>query len=150
MTPRWTLGALLTCSAAAAAVCVVRAQQPPTPTFRSGVDIVVVEAHVSDKGGAIAKGLTAADLQVPLRGKSRPVVTAELVEYEDAPAIPLPPNPDISTNVVSAGASRTILLVVDQASLRPEGLNVLVAAKTWVSKLGPADRVGLVTLPTGP
>ena len=143
MARRGHLGAVLILSAAA--VWVVRAQQPPL--FRSGVDIIVVEAHVSDRSGAIATGLTPADFQVTVGGRSRSVVTAELVEYENAPAAPV--DPDISTNVVRS-AARTILLVVDQASLRPEGRSVLETAKKWVGTLGPADRVGLVTLPGGP
>jgi VWFA-related protein len=124
--------------------------QPPAsqpPLFRSGVDIVVVEAHVVDKSGALARGLTPADFQVTLGGRTRSVVTAELVEHENAPAVPV--DADISTNVVR-GAARTILVVVDQASLRPEGRAVLLTAAKWVSTLGPSDRVGLVTLPGGP
>jgi hypothetical protein len=53
------------------------ASQPPV--FRSGVDIVVVEAHVVDQNGALARGLTPADFQVTLGGRTRSVVTAELV-----------------------------------------------------------------------
>lgn len=140
---RWTFGALLTFPAAA--VCVLHAQQGPV--FRSGVDILVVEAHAIDRSGAIAKGLTPGDFQVTLGGRSRRVVTADFVEYENAPAAPA--DPDISTNVVG-GEARTILLVVDQASLHPEGRTVLDTAKRWVATLGPSDRVGLVTLPVGP
>jgi VWFA-related protein len=134
---RWGLCAAVTISAGAA--------QPPV--FRSDVDIIVVDAHVKDQSGAIARGLTPADFQVTIGGRPRPVVSAELAEYEHAPAVPV--DPDISTNVLR-GAARTILLVVDQASLRPEGRPVLETAKTWVARLGPSDRVGLVTLPGGP
>lgn len=129
----------------AAALFALAAAQPPV--FRSAVDIIVVEAHVTDKDGTIAKGLNATDFQVTIGGRARDVVSAELVEYENAPAEPV--NPDISTNVVR-GAARTILLVVDQASLRPEGRPVLESAKKWVESLGPGDRVGLVSLPGGP
>lgn len=130
----------------AAAALALGAAQPPV--FRSGVDIIVVEAQVVDKSGAIARGLTAADFQVTLGGRARTVVSAELAEYENASDAP-PPDPDVSTNVVR-GAARTILLVVDQASLRPEGRTVLETTKRWVQTLGPSDRVGLVQLPDGP
>jgi VWFA-related protein len=117
------------------------------PVFRASIDIIVVEAHVAEKDGSIARGLTAADFQVTIGGRSRAIESAELVEHENAPVTPI--DPDISTNVVR-GAARTILLVVDQASLRAEGRPVLETTKTWVATLGPGDRVGLVSLPGGP
>ena len=129
----------------AAITLTLGAVQPPV--FRSGIDVIVVETHVADKDGAIAKGLTPADFQVTIGGRPREIVSAELVEHESAPAVPA--DPDISTNVVR-GAARTILLVVDQASLRVEGRPVLETTKKWVSTLGPGDRVGLVSLPGGP
>lgn len=120
---------------------------PQPPVFRSDVDIIVVEAHVATKDGALARGLTAADFQVTIGGRARDVVSAELAEFENAP--PEPVSTDISTNVVR-GAARTILVVVDQASLRAEGRPVLETTKAWLATLGPADRVGLVSLPPGP
>jgi VWFA-related protein len=117
------------------------------PVFRSSVDIIVVEAHVVDRTGGIARGLTPADFQVTIGGRAREVVSAELAEYENALAVPI--DADISSNVVR-GAIRTILIVVDQASLRPESRPVLESAKRWVATLGPSDRAGLVSLPGGP
>ena len=49
------------------------AAQPPV--FRGGVDIIVVEAHVADRNGTIAKGLTPADFQVTVGGRAREIVS---------------------------------------------------------------------------
>jgi VWFA-related protein len=129
----------------AAVILALGAAQPPV--FHSGVDVIVVEAHVANRDGSIARGLTLADFQVTIGGRAREIVSAELLEHENA--APEPINPDISTNVVG-GAPRAAGVVVDQSSLRPEGRPVLESTKKWVASLGPGDRVGLVSIPGGP
>lgn len=116
--------------------------------FRSGVDIVVVEATVVDRDGAVARGLTSRDFHVEIGGDRREVVSADFVEYPRAPKIRVAS--DVSTNTDAAPA-RTIVLAVDHSSLRAESRDVLESAARWVSTLGERDRVGLVSLPpTGP
>jgi VWFA-related protein len=123
------------------------AQEPAAPPqFRAGVDIVIVEATVVDEKDALVPGLGAADFAVEIGGKAREVVSTELARYENAGPDTRRLEPDISTNVLSA-TSRTVLIVVDQLSLRPESRYVLNTAQRWVATLGPSDRVGLVTLP---
>lgn len=128
--------------------------QPPAPApaeqpvFRSGVDIVVVEATVVDRDGAVARGLTSRDFHVEIGGDRREVVSADFVEYPRARKVRVAS--DVSTNADAAPA-RTIVLAVDHSSLRAESRDVLESAARWVSTLGERDRVGLVSLPpTGP
>jgi VWFA-related protein len=120
---------------------------PQGPSFRGGIEIVVVEASVVDKAGVTVRGLTPQDFQVEFDGKAREVVAADLIEHR-------PPadtrNIDLASNE-SGLAGRSILLMVDQTSLRSESRAVLNRAERWLRTLGPADRVGFVTLPvTGP
>lgn len=145
---------LLTCAAAVIAGAAPILGQPPAPppagqpVFRSGVDIVVVEATVVDRDGAVARGLTSRDFRVEIGGHPREVVSADFVEYPRAPRVRVAS--DVSTNADAAPA-RTIVLAVDQASLRVESRDVLQSAARWISTLGERDQVGLVSLPpTGP
>jgi VWFA-related protein len=137
---------------AAAFVTAAPAQTPPaqTPQFRAGVDVLLVEATVLDKAGAVVKDLVPADFSVEVGGKSREIVSAELVEFA-APSADAPPDDvEITTNE-PMNTGRVVLLIVDQNSLRPETRGVIQAAQRWVLSLGPKDRVGLITFPqSGP
>jgi VWFA-related protein len=115
------------------------------PDFRSTVDLVIVEATVLDRSGAVARGLGRTDFQVEIDGRPREVVAADLVEYASAEA-PRHSNPDVTTNE-SVATSRHVLLLVDQGSLRTENKSVLETAGKWLATLGPTDRVGLVAIP---
>ena len=128
-----------------AAGVLARAQQPPAqPVFKTGVDLVVVEATVVDKSGKVAAGLTPADFQVEVGGKPREVLSAVLVKSEEAPAARI--FDDVSTNAADEGA-RTILLLIDQTSLKAQSRGVLDGTKRWIATLGKSDRVGLASIP---
>ena len=62
----------------------VLAQAPPR--FRTGVDVVVVEATVLDRDGAVVTDLGPGDFAVELDGKPREIVAADLVRHENADA----------------------------------------------------------------
>jgi VWFA-related protein len=147
--------ALSTAAVALLATMATRAQTPAatppaTPQFRSGVDVVVVEATVLDKAGAVVKGLEPGDFTVEVGGKPREIVSTALVEFE-APSKDAPPaDVEITTNE-PINAGRIVLLMVDQNSLRSENRGVLDAAQRWIQSLGAKDRVGLITFPqSGP
>jgi VWFA-related protein len=126
----------------------VAAQQPPAPApvFRTGVDIVVVEATVVDRDSRVVEGLTPADFEVEVSGKRREVASTELVRYANVSPDLRAVDPDISTNT-AAVSGRTLLVIVDTVSLVTEARSVLETAKRWLDTLGPSDRVGLATLP---
>jgi len=115
------------------------------PVFHTGVDLVVVEATAVDKAGVVVTGLGPADFQAEIAGRAREVVSAEFVEYAVGARVEAPANVDITTN--AATPSRTVLVVVDQSSLRLESRGVLEGAKRWLATLAPSDRLGLVGLP---
>ncbi len=50
-------------------------QQQPTPVFRSGVDLVLVDVVVRDRSGAIVKGLTADDFELLENGVRQQILT---------------------------------------------------------------------------
>jgi len=128
-----------------ASAIAVLAQAPPR--FRTGVDVVVVEATVVDGTGAIVAGLGPADFAVELDGKAREIVAADLVRHENADAeSSTSASPEITSNQ-QAISGRTILIVIDHVSLRVESAGMIEAASRWVGTLGAADRVGVMVLP---
>ena len=119
------------------------AAQPPV--FRSDVDIVVVEATVVDRSGAIVRGLQPSDFRVEIGGRLREVVSADLVEYQTTAPAASATRSDVSSNASVPG--RTIAIVIDQSSLESSSRGVLEGVKRWLATLPPGDRVGLVSLP---
>ena len=127
----------------------------PPPTFKTGVDLVVVEAIAVDRSGAIAKGLSAADFEVEIGGDRREVVGVDLIAHGstasestrvDEASTPAT-GPDVSVNT-AAVTSRRVLVVVDQGSLGPENtISLVAAARRWLGTVDPTDRIGLVALP---
>jgi VWFA-related protein len=133
----------------AAALAAGAPGQPPTPpartpVFRTGVDLLVVEATVVDSSGNVARGLTARDFRVEIGGKPREVASAEFVEYDEEP-----PADEIDAEVTTneERPSRAVLLVVDQSSLQFDRRGALAGAKRWLATLAPGDRLGFLGVP---
>ncbi len=121
---------------------------PPAPQFRAGVDIVVVEATVHDRSGAVAEGLGPSDFKVEIDGRAREIASVDLVRYgSGAPGTVAPAaDPDVATNRPAVTA-RTVLILIDHAGLRVESHGMIEAASRWVGTLGASDRVGVMVLP---
>lgn len=126
------------------------AQAPPV--FKSGTDVVAVDATVVDDTGRPARGLEARDFQITVDGKPRRIASLQFVSQETAPGKPIPevpPLPAFSTNTGVAGG-RLVLIVVDQDSLGVgSGKLVMDAVGQFLSRLGPGDRAALAVLPGG-
>ena len=142
------LSAAIGLVALAAATGWAQAPAPPAPQFRTGVDIVVVEATVHDRSGAVAEGLGPADFKVEIDGRPREIASVDLVRYASgAPGSVAPAaDPDVATNRPAVTA-RTVLIVIDHVSLRVESQGMIEAASRWVGTLGASDRVGVMVLP---
>ena len=126
------------------------AQTPPAqapPTFKSSVDLVPVDINVIDRNGRPVADLTAADFALKVDGRPRKIRSAQFIavtrDVERAPVGPA----DYSSNAASTGG-RLIMLVIDQGNIGlSRGKYAIAAANRFVSRLTPADRVGLVTIP---
>ncbi|HUE88510.1 MAG TPA: VWA domain-containing protein [Vicinamibacterales bacterium] len=139
--------------------------QPPAPesqqpVFRTGVDLLTVDATVVDRDGRQITDLTVAEFIVEVDGRPRPVVSAEYVKLvDDAPvfvgarraAAPAPvQNPFFSTNARTLSPGRVILLLVDEGNIRlGQGRDVMRSAVKFVDGLSPNDRVAVVAIPRG-
>jgi len=123
------------------------------PTFRSGIDVIVIDINVVDRSHQPVDGLHAADFIISVDGKRRKVVSAQFVSYgartsttreTQRVAVSAPP----AASVAAAHRGRTVIIVVDNDSLEPgDGLLASRAADRLLDQLTPDDRVGVATIP---
>lgn len=144
----------LVAAASFAVAATLVAQVPQTPVFRAGVDLVTVDVGVVQADGSQVTGLGPADFAVSLDGRARRVVTAQYVSAiprrtPSAAAPPLPQIPGPSSNVARP-VSRSFLFLIDTDQISSgQGRGATKAISSFVDRLGPDDRVGLVSMPTG-
>lgn len=124
---------------------------PPvdSPIFRSGVDLVTVDATVLDNEGRPIEGLGAQDFELSVDGRPRPVASAQFVAISrDARPTEDAPRPAHYSTNEHAPSGRLILLAVDQEHIRAaEGMAALRAAGRFVDSLHPDDRVAVTGIP---
>ena len=146
----------------ACAAAAVAARQGPSepPRFRVAVDVVSIDAVVTDGRGEVVRDLTAADFEVFQNGKRQKVTFAQFVPVV---TIAAPPPRAIGASAVPAAAAtaapvvpappvtreqvlRTIVLVVDDLGLSVKGMdNTRRALRGFVdSNLLPTDLVAIV------
>src|SRR5215471_16288033 len=77
------------------------ASRQPTPTFRSGVNLVLVDVVVRDRTGAVVRGLTSDDFELLEDGTRQQILT---FAFEDIKADALPI--DRATTLTAAVAGR--------------------------------------------
>lgn len=143
-TPFWVGWAVLALMAVS-----MTAQQP---TFRSGVDLVTVDAAVHDDDGRPVETLRAEDFRLEVDGRERPIASAQFVRQADAergaaaPVALLASAAHYSSNE-GVDEGRVIVVAVDEPHIRRlEGRHALVAATRFIESLPESDRVGVVGL----
>lgn len=130
----------------------------PPPTFAAALDVVLVDAVVTDGNGRLVKGLTADDFVVREDGAPQLLTSFEAVdlartpqEEENQPG-PVPPSRSSSNEtLVSDRPRRVFLVVLDDAGL---GLASMVAAQGAVKQFlaeatRPGDTVSLLAPAAG-
>ena len=128
------------------------AQQNP-PQFTSRVDLVPLDFLVYGPNGMPVTDLTVRDLRLLVDGRQREIKSFQFVRLAatsaEAPvtgrALPLP----FASNE-GERPGRSVVVVVDHEQIRAaDSRPALDAAKAFVDKLSPIDRVAVVTLPNG-
>lgn len=123
-------------------------------TFRAGVDLIAVDAQVTDRTGQPVPTLGPSDFEVTLNGRTRRVVSATFTQYAVS-ALPTPGNPgsprDASTPQPSTLPGRTFVIAIDTSSFRALDVRAATsAADRFTRRLSADDDVGLLVLPDGP
>jgi VWFA-related protein len=127
-----------------AAVVPLAARQP---TFRSGVDLVTVDATVLGRDGSPVDDLGPDDFRLEVDGHARRVVSAQYVSQAPRKYLPARLAATHFTSNESADTGRVIVVAVDEAHIRRlEGRQALRAAEAFIDTLDPSDHVGVIGL----
>jgi VWFA-related protein len=137
-------------------LCVLAVQPPqgppqlPRPTFETGVEVVLVDAHVVDKQGKPIVDLRPEEFEVEISGRKRKVATVQFISYTGPKATP-PAVAAAATPEGTAGRPRRMyLLAIDEHSLHTSNAVAAVrAAERFIDRLQADDLVGLHAFPTG-
>lgn len=126
------------------------------PSFRSGVEVVLIDVSVVDRNAFPVSDLLPADFTVTVDGKPRKILSAQYLSHrapgideilsvergEPAPAVIAPGR---------VGTGRDIIIGIDEDSLGPgDGVLAKRAIGRFVDQLLPTDRLAVVTLPRLP
>jgi VWFA-related protein len=119
--------------------------------FRGGVDLVEADALVLDADGHPAPGLTPADFTLTVDGQPRAI---ESVDYVAA-GMPGAPHDTGAASPTGAAPQRSalrhVVFVVDEGNISAGGGKAaMAAAGGLLDRLGPADRIALLSIPSGP
>ena len=140
--------------AACLALAAVAAQQPP-PTFKSGIEVVLIDVNVVDRQGRPVASLRPEDFVVTVDRKPRKIVSAQFVGYEVGTRADRGVSPAVGAAVSDKPATpppaappRTVLVVFDEDNLGTgDGIVARKAASAFLDRLGPADRIGVAAIP---
>jgi VWFA-related protein len=141
----------------------VGGQQPPI--FRSGVDLVSVDAFVVDDQGRPIQGLGPSDFLLTVDGQPREIVSAEFFSSRGGDGTNghesvtggqsrpdagrrLPRLPEVSSNDIQS-SGRIVLIAIDRTNIRlGEGNETMAGVRRLVERLSPNDRIGVFTHPS--
>lgn len=111
--------------------------------------LIAVDFSVLGADGKPVTDLRAEEVTLKIDGRVRPIRALEYVSYL-ATATSLEPSlAPFGTNVTT-DAGRSVVLIIDQETIRPGRESALRAEiNTFLAALGPRDRVALLTVPYG-
>jgi len=117
------------------------------PTFRSGVDLVTVDAAVLDGDGQPISTLQTEDFRIEVDGRPRRIVSAQFVDQSRSnDALSPPSGPHFSSNA-GGDDGRIVVIAVDEAHIRRlEGRPALAAASRFIDARPASDRIGVIGL----
>lgn len=128
------------------AAAAVPAQQSPAP--KAG-PLVNVEFRAITAAGSPVFDLKAADVTLKVDGRERAIRAFDLLRLGDDSAGPARAEiaAPFATNTPNLGGPRDTLLVIDDESIAPgDEKRIALALDQYLSGLGAADRVGLLTV----
>src|SRR5687768_7175667 len=125
-----TLVASVTVFTALAALAGHAAQEVPRSpqVLRSGIDLITIDVAALDARGRPVEDLQRRDFSVKIDGRTRDVVSAELVRVDRAPAADAPVIPGASLVTTNLGplTGRRVIVAVDQTLIVPGGITPLL------------------------
>ena len=124
-------------------------RSPQQPTFKSGVELITIDAIVVDTDGHPVTGLTPDDFIVTLEGQVRPVRLLDYREYGRNMTTSAPAGATAATSppvIRQTRGGRIVILVFDDLSFKPgPGKTLLAAAERTLSSFDADDLIGVTT-----
>ena len=125
------------------------------PSFKSGVDVVLIDVTVVDPTGRPVTDLRPEDFRITVDRKPRTIASAKFIRHDTRASVTALPKGSRATPTgspgrgsVPAAITRDVLIVIDTDSMEPgDGLLVRKAVKGFLDQLAPDDRVGVATVP---
>ena len=146
MTRRIIVAALVIACAGSTA----SSQQSPVPTFKSGLELLTVEATVRDGAGRPVTDLQPSDFVVSIDGQPRRVLNARIFGSDDVRVAKAGTPVPRFARAADAAPGRLIVFAVDRDSIRSGSeAAILDTASAMISSLSAADAVGVIGLPVG-
>jgi VWFA-related protein len=120
-----------------------RPDQDVTPTFRSSVTLVQIDAIVTDVSGNPVAGLTADDFEILEEGKPRDITTFAAVDIPFTPTEDALPRVESDTRTNIGAPGRTYLIAMDETA--PDGaLRARQILRRFIERyMGPNDVAGV-------
>lgn len=142
-------------AAALAALALVHTHAQQGTTFKSGVNLLAVDAVVVDQSGQPILGLTPANFAVKINNQLRKIVSADLVRYTTTDNAASPANAGataVRAVIRTPGRvpedARTFVLAIDEPSFLANQIKPAArAAQAFIRKLEPNDMVGVYVYP---
>ena len=132
------------------AVSLEASPQQPAPVFRSGVDLLTVQAAVMDKDGRPVRDLQTSDFTVTVNGQPRKVVFARFNGADASGVYGRSTGHSEARDETSVPSARLVMFVIDRDTIQTGGEKALLSAgKRVLDALTANDAVGLLGLPTG-
>lgn len=123
------------------------AQQPQTPTFRAGTNLVLIDAQVVARDGAPIPSLTKEQFEVFIDGRRRPIVSADFLRASHQAPATLTGAPAADGATITRDG-RIIIVAVDQNSFPAVARSsAQEAVRRVIEQAPPDDYVGLVAFP---
>ncbi len=117
------------------------------PMFRSGVELVTIDAAVLDGDGRPVPSLGAEHFRIDVDGRPRRIVSAQFVDLSAPTGEAVPATVTHFSSNDGAGDGRIVVVAVDEAHIRRlEGRPALAAASRFIDSLPAIDRVGVIGL----
>jgi VWFA-related protein len=121
------------------------------PQFKSGVQLLTIDASVRDKGGNPVTDLKPTDFTVTIDGKPRTVVFARYFHSEPAAILAASDSTvgHYATNTTPDSAGGHVVVFAIDRNALPPGTErpILANAAAMLDGLSPADSAGLVEIP---
>ena len=123
-------------------------QDPQQPTFKSGIELVIVDTQVVDKKkGDPIPGLKAEQFQVTIDGKKRKIASVQFID--SATGQPRAGDGGAAPATTAGRPGNLYVVAVDQGSFRSVNAPAVIhATRELVKRLNPNDYLGLISFPS--